>query len=980
VTDQPLTDSASSPTNLRQSLRDLGPAGPVALLLLVALAGVQNFDIVAFGVLSPNIRSTFHLSNAGIDAIAALTGAVPVIFAVLLGYLGDRLNRLRLSQAAGLVWGLTAILTGLAPVVVLLIVARLIGGVGYLTTETVYPSLLADYYPPRRAGAVFGAYRLGAHGIGLIGGPAAGALAAVFGWRTAFVALALPTFVFVALLVVLREPARGASAGVVTGVEQMGSIGEGFRRVKAIRSLRRTWFAAFLFGAGTIPFPTLLNNFFHDVYHFGPTSRGFVSALYGVGGLLGVVICATLTQRELTAGRPSRLSLINGLMVVEFGLFIAVMGGAPWVAVSVIAAGVLSIGAYGFLPAYTALVSLVAPPALRAQAYAWSLWWYALGGIVLGSIIGGISDAHGNRVALLVLAALVAAGGAIGASAFRFVDRDVEQASRAENASQSEALLACHGVDAAYGGVQVLFGVDFEVQRGEIVALLGTNGAGKSTFLKTISGLLDPIGGAMFFKGRDISHADPATTSRLGIMQVPGGRGVFPTLTVTENLRVAGWLYRKDKAYLDEAMARVRDYFPVLDRRADTLAGDLSGGEQQMLSLAQAFLAKPDLLLIDELSLGLAPTIVDRLIDIVRAIHAGGTTVVIVEQSVHTALELAERAIFMEKGEVRFSGPTRDLLERPDVLRAVFLHGAAAGMNGKANGATAKTRAAKAAARIGDDIVLETVALSKSYGGVMAVRDVSLQLHQGEILGFVGANGAGKTTLFDLISGFSRNDGGRVVVHGHDVTSWPAWQRARLGLGRSFQDARLWPQLTVAESLAVALHDEAEIDAAFPALLGLPRVTESEAMLAEHVDRLIDLMGLEAFRNKFIGELSTGSRRMVELACMLAHRPSVLLLDEPSSGIAQRETEALGPLVKRIRDELSCSVLVIEHDMPLLRSLADTLIALDLGQVIAKGDPAAVLENPQVVSAYLGGAVERFGLGKQASNGRSRSAKVTVKA
>jgi ABC-type branched-subunit amino acid transport system ATPase component len=359
----------------------------------------------------------------------------------------------------------------------------------------------------------------------------------------------------------------------------------------------------------------------------------------------------------------------------------------------------------------------------------------------------------------------------------------------------------------------------------------------------------------------------------------------------------------------------------------------------------------------------------------VREIHAQGTTVVIVEQSVHTALELAERALFMEKGEVRFSGPTKDLLERPDVLRAVFLQGAAAGVgsgNGNGNGnGTAKSRAtADAGVSLLDrEVVLETRQLSKRYGGVMAVSEVDLQLHEGEILGFVGANGAGKTTLFDLISGFSRNNAGRVIVRGVDVTDWPAWRRARFGLGRSFQDARLWPQLTVAETLAVALHEEAETNAALPAILGLPRVAESEALVAERVDELVDLMGLEAFRNKFISELSTGSRRMVELACMLAHRPSVLLLDEPSSGIAQRETEALGPLIKRIRDELSCSILVIEHDMPLLRSLADTLVALDLGTVIAYGEPARVLDDPKVISAYLGGSIERLGA---AGNGKPR--------
>jgi ABC-type transporter Mla maintaining outer membrane lipid asymmetry ATPase subunit MlaF len=182
-------------------------------------------------------------------------------------------------------------------------------------------------------------------------------------------------------------------------------------------------------------------------------------------------------------------------------------------------------------------------------------------------------------------------------------------------------------------------------------------------------------------------------------------------------------------------------------------------------------------------------------------------------------------------------------------------------------------------------------------------------------------------------------------------------------LGRSFQDARLWPELTVAECLAVALHLEGETEAALPALLGVPRVASSERMIHERVDELVDLMGLEAFRNKFVAELSTGSRRIVELACMLAHRPRVLLLDEPSSGIAQRETEALGPLIRRIRDQLGCSILIIEHDIPLIRSLADHMVGLDLGRVVAYGRPEEVLSDPNVVESYLGAAAEKLSVG-----------------
>jgi branched-chain amino acid transport system ATP-binding protein len=955
---------------------DLGPAGVVPLALLVGLAGVQYFDLVAFGVLAPDIRHTFGVSSGTITVIASLTAAVPIFFAVVLGYYGDRRNRVRLTVAAAFLWGATALVSGLAPVLLVLVFARLVGGIGLLSAETISPSLLSDYYPPRVIGAVFGVYRTGAQGLLLLGGPLAGAIAAVSDWRAAFVILAVPTVVLAfAALAVLREPARGASQGLEAAGEEHGSILEGYRRIRAVASLRRTWGAAFLFGGGTIPFVTILSTFFKDVYHTGDTVRGLLTGLYGVGGLAGIVVGGWLTQRAMRAGRLRRLPVINGLMIVEFGVGILVMAAVPVFALSAAAATVLSIGAFGYLPAYTTLVSAVVAPRVRSQAYGWSLFFYALGGITVSVLIGAINDANGPRTAFAILSAVVVVGGLIQASVRRTIEADVARAGRLTEAIESPALLSCRGVDAGYGGVQVLFGVDFEVHEGEMVALLGTNGAGKSTFLKAITGLVDPAAGAVSFDGRDITHADPMACARLGVMHVPGGRGVFPTVTVADNLKVAGWQFRKDKRYLDDAVERVLGYFPVLRERWDTLAGDLSGGEQQMLSLAQAFIAEPKLLLVDELSLGLAPVLVQQLVDILRAIHSRGTTIVLVEQSVNTALDLAERAVFMEKGEVRFSGPTAELLERPDILRAVFLQGTANanGGNGKAAAPRKPVRGPKP--EDGEVVPLAAVELSKRYGGVTAVDGVSFEVQPGEILGFIGPNGAGKTSLFDLLSGFSVPDAGRVLLHGRDVTRLGAAARATAGLGRSFQDARLWPALTVAECLAVALHREGESEAALPAMLGPPRVADSERMIHAGVDELIETMRLTAFRNKFVNELSTGTRRIVELTCLLAHRPSVLLLDEPSSGIAQRETEALGPLLKDLRDRLGCAMLVIEHDMPLISSLADRLVALDLGQVVATGAPAAVLADPHVIESYLGAPEQRKQrpVAAVASNGGTQS-------
>ena len=178
--------------------------------------------------------------------------------------------------------------------------------------------------------------------------------------------------------------------------------------------------------------------------------------------------------------------------------------------------------------------------------------------------------------------------------------------------------------------------------------------------------------------------------------------------------------------------------------------------------------------------------------------------------------------------------------------------------------------------------------------------------------------------------------------------------RASAGLGRSFQDGRLFPGLTVDEAIAVALEQHVQVRDPIAATLHFPSVSDSEEQVHNRVDELIELLALGAYRDKFVRELSTGTRRVVDLACVLAQRPAVLLLDEPSSGIAQREAEALAPMLRRVRDELGASLLVIEHDLPLLGQISDRMIALDLGRVVAEGPPAEVIEHPAVVSSYLG--------------------------
>jgi branched-chain amino acid transport system ATP-binding protein len=378
----------------------------------------------------------------------------------------------------------------------------------------------------------------------------------------------------------------------------------------------------------------------------------------------------------------------------------------------------------------------------------------------------------------------------------------------------------------------------------------------------------------------------------------------------------------------------------------DMLAGNLSGGEQQMVGLGQAFLMKPRLLMIDELSLGLAPAVVERLLGIIREIHAQGTTILLVEQSLNVALTIAERAVFMEKGEIRFDGPTEELLSRPELVRSVFMGG---GSSGGGIATTPRERPTPAAVA---QPMLEVVDAAVQFGGVLALRSASLRVAANEIVGIVGPNGAGKTTLFDLVSGFVPADRGRIVLDGTDLAGLTPDARARLGLGRSFQSAKLFPALTVRESIAVALEQRAVKNPAL-ALLWTAKVRKGEQKLYRRVDGLIELLGLGAFADKFVGELSTGSRRAVDVACIMAAEPKMLLLDEPSSGLAQAETEELGPVLTRIVKETGCGVLVIEHDMPLITSMSDRLVAMELGTTIADGPPASVLSDPRVLASYL---------------------------
>jgi branched-chain amino acid transport system ATP-binding protein len=230
-------------------------------------------------------------------------------------------------------------------------------------------------------------------------------------------------------------------------------------------------------------------------------------------------------------------------------------------------------------------------------------------------------------------------------------------------------VLRLEGVRAAYGPVEALRGIDLEVRAGELVCLLGANGAGKSSTLRAISGLVRPTAGRILFEDRPLTGAEPATVLAAGIAHCPEGRRVFPYLSVEENLAMGAYV-RRDRDAIAQDLERVCAHFPILGERRRQAAGTLSGGEQQMLAIGRALMARPKLILFDEPSLGLAPTVVETTFGIIADIRRQGTTVLMVEQNAYLALQMADRGYVMETGRIMLSGPARDLMANENVKRA----------------------------------------------------------------------------------------------------------------------------------------------------------------------------------------------------------------------------------------------------------------------------------------------------------------------
>ena len=258
--------------------------------------------------------------------------------------------------------------------------------------------------------------------------------------------------------------------------------------------------------------------------------------------------------------------------------------------------------------------------------------------------------------------------------------------------------------------------------------------------------------------------------------------------------------------------------------------------------------------------------------------------------------------------------------------------------------------------------VLEIRDVRVSFGGVRALDHVDMDVPRGGITGIIGPNGAGKTTLFDCISGFRTPNAGSIVLRldggeGVDLVTRPAWARTSLGIGRTFQNARLFRSVPIRDILRTVQHDRMRRSGFVRSIIGTNGARQDEAEVSARAGEVLELVGLAEHADKPPMELSTGMLRLAELAAVVAVRPKLLLLDEPASGIAQKEVEALGPLLRRIVAYLDATVLMIEHDMPLIMGIADRIVAMAEGRVLTTGTPAEVQAHPEVLTSYLGAEV-----------------------
>ena len=685
------------------------------LILLTAAYAISVSDQYLLSTVFPYLKTSFQLSDAALGLLGSSYAVVVTIGTVPFGTLADRASRTKVIAWAGAVWGIAMLWTGLATGYITLFFARIVLGSASPAVVPTTQSLLADYYPVHQRSKVLGIYQIGQL-IGFFLIPVGAAMAAAWGWRSAFYFFAAPGFIVAMLAWRLSEPARGEqdrrhqSLSATAAVDENAmSLREAYTEILRVPTFTVSMISSavgsiFFGGIGVWTVTFLLR-----YHHLTVPQASVATSLFALGGLIGALSAGYIADYLTYIGRRSARVLVAGAArLLGLPLFYVAfsVGSTPVMLVF------FTLGAFAIIAAIPPLNAVrldVLRPQLRGRGTALDTVLQSLCSAASPAIFGFLSDAIGLRAAFLTLIPMLAAAGLLllifairtyptdearvlayvaGNGAGADQHDDDERAPHLVNAATSVVigegraetmeptdepdeppaeyagdLLVLEDVDFSYGAIRVLFDVNLQIERGGCHALLGRNGVGKTTLLNVIAGLLEPQDGKAWFNGTEILGVPPEQRARLGITLMSGGRATFPSLTLRENLWLGAYPFAGHKELVDERLAEVLDVFPALTSHLAQPAGTLSGGEQQMMSLGRALMAGPDLLLIDELSMGLAPVITNELLRVIRRVVENGTTVLMVEQSVAAALQVADHVLFMDKAGIRDLGAPAGLAE-----------------------------------------------------------------------------------------------------------------------------------------------------------------------------------------------------------------------------------------------------------------------------------------------------------------------------
>jgi len=692
------------------------------LLLLTAVYTINVSDQFLLSSMFPLLKREFGLSDTALGILSGSYLISVTLGTVPFGALADRYSRTRIIAWGTAFWGITMIFTGMASGFFMLLIGRMTLGLWDPCDNPTSQSLLADYYPVNQRSKVMGIYQVGQlAGFFLL--PIGGLMGQAWGWRATFFFFALPAFVVALLSWRLPEPVRGVQErrhqrlesderAVIPSRFQNIPVVEAYRHILRCRSytasLVSSVVGSLFFGGIGVWTPTFLIRY-HDLDIAEATTAIVVVAL---GGLVGVLIAGNLADFLTHSGYTSaRIGVAGIARLISAPLFMAafLVSYTPLMLLLFSFAALFLVGA---IPPLNAARVDVLHPDLRGRGTSLDAVAQSLASAASPVIYGIIADLSDLRTAYLTLIPLAGLAGLIlltfALASYRRDEQAVQAMVRRDHARHvahltgdgqkpdqpdqpvvvaahgsdpgagegepetqapdaaaspegAEPLLRIEALDFSYGSIQVLFGIDMTLPEGGCHAMVGRNGVGKTTLLANIGGLLHAQSGRMFFRDQDLVGIPPEQRAKLGITLMAAGQSIFGSLSVRDNLWFGAFPFAGSSNLVGRRLEEVLDVFPALGQRLDQRAGTLSGGEQQMVALGRALVAGPELLLIDELSLGLAPTVTAELLRVVERIAALGTTILLVEQSIGVALSVADSVFFMDRGRVSELGPATAL-------------------------------------------------------------------------------------------------------------------------------------------------------------------------------------------------------------------------------------------------------------------------------------------------------------------------------